>query len=56
MITVAQQAVLADIFTNTENLGKITVSLDKEWRRVLIVYDKLDSQWYEELLAAEGQP
>lgn len=52
MITSAQQAVLADIFANSERPDKMTLELDPVSRTVRIVYEDLDDEWFKELEAS----
>lgn len=55
MITPEQQAILADIFANSERPDKITVRLDPVSRTVTVVYEDLDEEWFKELTDA-GNP
>jgi hypothetical protein len=52
MITEEQREILADIFVNTEAIASVTIALDTVSRSVVITYEDLDDEWFNELVAA----
>lgn len=47
-----QLETLADIFSTTERLDKLSLLLDPVTRDVVVTYRHLDSEWFKELLLA----
>jgi hypothetical protein len=49
MITPEQLEILADIFSNTDEVSKITLKLDPVSRSIVVSYEDLDDEWFREL-------
>lgn len=52
MINADQLWTLADIFSNTERLDKVSVTLSETTRNLVVEYEDLDDEWFKELTAA----
>jgi hypothetical protein len=48
--------ILADVFSNTERPDKISVTLAKTTRDLIVEYRDLDDEWFKELSAALTEP
>ena len=50
-MTISQETLdlLCDIFCNSEAPDKITVTTDPVSKSIIVVYEDMDQQWYEEI-------
>lgn len=54
-ITKDQQEILAEIFSESERPDKMSIKLNAD-RSIIIVYDDLDDEWFNELLKTQTAP
>lgn len=54
-ITKDQQEILAEIFSESERPDKMSITLNTD-RSVVIVYDDLDDEWFNDLLKTQTPP
>ena len=52
VITEEQRKCLIDILENMDSLYKISIDLDHVSRKVTIIYDGCDDEWFRELQAS----